>query len=172
MTDKEFEQCMIAMSAGDKDSLRHIYEAYLKLIYAGVYDILGQREEAEDVTAEFFIRLYSLSEKFKPGHGHRRWICAIARNMAVDRFRKINRDAFLERMMDSGKSGDLEEWMVNHMSLKEAMESLNPVEREVVDLKVAGGLTFKDISELLGKPMGTVTWLYSKAIRRLRRCML
>ena len=172
MTDREFEQCMSAMAAGDRDSLRHIYDAYLKLIYAVVYDTIGQREEAEDVTSEFFIKLYSIAGSYKPGNGHKKWLVTIARNMAVDRFRKINRDAFLERMMDSGKSGDLEEWMVNHMSLKEAMESLNPVEREVVDLKVAGGLTFKDISELLGKPMGTVTWLYSKAIRRLRRCML
>ena len=34
MTDREFEQCMSAMAAGDRDSLRHIYDAYLKLIYA------------------------------------------------------------------------------------------------------------------------------------------
>ena len=33
MTDREFEQCMSAMAAGDSDSLRHIYDAYLKLIY-------------------------------------------------------------------------------------------------------------------------------------------
>ena len=49
MTDREFEQCMSAMAAGDRDSLRHIYDAYLKLIYAVVYDAIGQREEAEDV---------------------------------------------------------------------------------------------------------------------------
>ena len=51
MTDREFEQCMSAMAAGDRDSLRHIYDAYLKLIYAVVYDTIGQREEAEDVTS-------------------------------------------------------------------------------------------------------------------------
>ena len=45
MTDREFEQCMSAMAAGDRDSLRHIYDAYLKLIYAVVYDTIGQREE-------------------------------------------------------------------------------------------------------------------------------
>ena len=45
MTDREFEQCMSAMAAGDRDSLRHIYDAYLKLIYAVVYDTIGQRED-------------------------------------------------------------------------------------------------------------------------------
>ena len=51
MTDKEFEQCMSAMAAGDRDSMRHIYDAYLKLIYAVVYDTIGQREEASSCTA-------------------------------------------------------------------------------------------------------------------------
>lgn len=67
MTDREFEQCMSAMAAGDRDSLRHIYDAYLKLIYAVVYDTIGQREEAEDVTSEFFIKLYSIAGSYKPG---------------------------------------------------------------------------------------------------------
>ena len=66
MTDREFEQCMSAMAAGDRDSLRHIYDAYLKLIYAVVYDTIGQREEAEDVTSEFFIKLYSIAGSY--GH--------------------------------------------------------------------------------------------------------
>ena len=87
MTDREFEQCMSAMAAGDRDSLRHIYDAYLKLIYAVVYDAIGQREEAEDVTSEFFIKLYSIAGSYKPGNGHKKWLVTIARNMAVDRIR-------------------------------------------------------------------------------------
>ena len=83
MTDREFEQCMSAMAAGDRDSLRHIYDAYLKLIYAVVYDTIGQREEAEDVTSEFFIKLYSIAGSYKPGNGHKKWLVTIARNMAV-----------------------------------------------------------------------------------------
>ena len=95
MTDREFEQCMSAMAAGDRDSLRHIYDAYLKLIYAVVYDTIGQREEAEDVTSEFFIKLYSIAGSYKPGNGHKKWLVTIARNMAVDRIRKIDREALV-----------------------------------------------------------------------------
>lgn len=172
MTDKEFEQCMSAMAAGDRDSLRYIYDAYLKLIYAVVYDIIGQREEAEDVTSEFFIKLYSIAGSYKPGNGHRRWIVTIARNMAVDRIRKIDREALVDEIPETAQGSSMEEYVVNRVSLKEVMESLRPDEREIVDLKVAGGFTFREISELVGKPMGTVTWLYNNAIKRLRRCRL
>ena len=104
MTDREFEQCMSAMAAGDSDSLRHIYDAYLKLIYAVVYDAIGQREEAEDVTSEFFIKLYSIAGSYKPGNGHKRWIVTIARNMAVDRIRKIDREALVDEIPETAQT--------------------------------------------------------------------
>ena len=126
MTDKEFEQCMSAMAAGDRDSLRHIYDAYLKLIYAVVYDTIGQREEAEDVTSEFFIKLYSVAGSYKPGNGHKKWLVTIARNMAVDRIRKIDREALVDEIPETGRSGSMEEQVVNSVSLKVAMESLKP----------------------------------------------
>ena len=143
------------MAAGDRDSLRHIYDAYLKLIYAVVYDTIGQREEAEDVTSEFFIKLYSIAGSYKPGNGHKKWLVTIARNMAVDRIRKIDREALVDEIPETGQSGRMEEQVVNSVSLK-----------------VAGGFTFREISEIVGKPMGTVTWLYNSAIKRLRRCRL
>ena len=149
MTDREFEQCMSAMAAGDRDSLRHIYDAYLKLIYAVVY-----------------------AGSYKPGNGHKKWLVTIARNMAVDRIRKIDREALVDEIPETGQSGSMEEQVVNSVSLKVAMESLKPDEREIVDMKVAGGFTFREISEIVGKPMGTVTWLYNSAIKRLRRCRL
>lgn len=172
MTDKEFERCMSAMAAGDRNSLRYVYDAYLKLIYAVVYDTIGQREEAEDVTSEFFIKLYSIAGSYKSGNGHRRWIVTIARNMAVDRIRKIDREALVDEIPEAAQTGSMEEQVVNSVSLRRAMESLKPDEREVVDLKVAGGFTFREISEMVEKPMGTVTWLYNNAIKRLRRCRL
>lgn len=41
MTDREFEQCMSAMAAGDSDSLRHIYDAYRSSYMHVVYDAIG-----------------------------------------------------------------------------------------------------------------------------------
>lgn len=172
MTDKEFEQCMSAMAKGDRNSLRQIYDAYLKLIYATVYNVIGHREEAEDITSEFFIKLYSIAESYKPGNGHKRWMVTIARNMAVDRIRKIDREALVDEIPETEQGSNMEEQVVNSVSLNVAMESLKPDEREIVDLKVAGGFTFREISEMVGKPMGTVTWLYNNAIKRLRRCRL
>ena len=65
-----------------------------------------------------------------------------------------------------------EDEIVNRMTLQQAVKILKPNEREVLDLKTVGGFTFKEISEMTGRPMGTVTWLYSEAIKKMRRCRL
>lgn len=56
------------------------------------------------------------------------------------------------------------------MTVKEALETLKPAERQIVSLKVLGELTFKEIAQCMKIPMGTVTWKYQNAIKKLRRC--
>ena len=58
MTDKEFEFAMSKIRQGDKQGLQEIYEAYISLIYAIVKDVLQNKESAEDVTSDFFIKLW------------------------------------------------------------------------------------------------------------------
>ena len=55
MTEHEFYTAIKGLAKGNKDMLHAIYDAYGRLIYTIVYDILKNREDAEDVTSEFFI---------------------------------------------------------------------------------------------------------------------
>ena len=59
-----FEKCIKDMANGDKQGLRMVYEAYAGYIYTVVYGILGSRENAEDVTSEFFIRLWERAGQY------------------------------------------------------------------------------------------------------------
>lgn len=56
------------------------------------------------------------------------------------------------------------------MSVSQALDTLKPSERQIVSLKVLGELTFKEIAQYMKIPMGTVTWKYQNAIKKLRRC--
>lgn len=186
MTDVQFEQCITRIVQGDKDGLRVIYEEYIGYIYAIVLDVLKSKENAEDISADFFIKLWSVAGSYRPGSGHRGWMARIARNMAIDFLRKHKREELNDRMEDAGDekesgsrgrsiySGDtaslVEEEVISDMSLQEALMQLNEKEREVIHLKIMADMTFKDIAELLHVPMGTITWRYQSAIKKLRRC--
>ncbi len=171
MTDKEFDGLMSAMADGSRTALKQIYEEYVKLVYAVIYDTIKSREEAEDIASEFFIKLFGIAGKYKSGNGHKKWLVTIARNMAIDRIRKLDREIVVDEFPEYSSTEDcFEEQAALRMTMKQAMESLKAEERQVLDLKVVGGFTFKDISELLDKPQGTVSWLYNNAIKKLRRC--
>ena len=60
--------------------------------------------------------------------------------------------------------------MVENMTIKQALDMLKPSERQIVSLKILGELTFKEIAQCMEIPMGTVTWKYQNAIKKLRRC--
>ena len=53
--------------------------------------------------------------------------------------------------------------------MEQVLTSLNVKEKEIIHLKIVGELTFKEIAELLHIPIGTVTWNYQNAIKKIRR---
>ena len=184
MNEHQFEDAVARMVRGDKTALKEIYEAYVGYIYRIVYEILQSRENAEDVTSDFFIRLWEKAGQFKPGNGHRGYLAVMARNMAIDYLRKYRREELTALLQDieseeekgtgrfpaQSKDGGVEETVVGEMSVDQALATLKPGERQIVSLKVLGGLTFREIAKTLGIPMGTVTWKYQNAIKKLRRC--
>lgn len=181
MTDKEFQSAIRKLLKGDKDGLRLIYEAYVRLIYAVVYDTVGSKEDAEDITSDFFIKLIRVADSFKMGSPHKTWLVTIAKNMAIDHIRKRNREVLeidnttddenTPRQWEDTARGSVEDTVAMSSDMAQAMEALEPREKEIIDLKLVGQFKFKEIAEMMGIPMGTVTWLYNQGIKKLRRCL-
>ncbi len=186
MTEEKFSEYIQAMNRGDKDGLRQVYEEYVSYIYGIVRSLLASREEAEDVTSEFFIKLWEKSDSYRAGNGHKGWMATIARNLAIDTLRKKRREEPVDFQMREGSGEEdcteaasralhatdgksVEEEVVGSLTVKEAFSLLKEPEREVVHLKIMSGMTFQEIADLLGSPMGTVTWRYREAMKKLRR---
>ncbi len=96
MEDREFDLCMSRLKEGDKEALHEIYTALGSYIYHFVLGILRSKEDAEDITSEFFIRLWRNADKYKPGNGYKTYITTIARNMAIDHLRSKGRESLIE----------------------------------------------------------------------------
>lgn len=179
MTDELFNQAMERVKHKDRDALRAIYEDYVGFVFHVVLDMVRQQEAAEDITSEFFIRLYEKADQYRPGTGHRGYLATIARNMTIDYIRKNQKEQLLDlpEGEDDAPDNDIpdlnsktpEEEVVSECSVEEALSKLKPIYRQIVTMKVLGDMTFKEISEVLNIPMGTVTWNYQDAIKQLRR---
>lgn len=180
MTDIQFETAMQKIRSGDKHGLQEIYEEYIGLIYAIVKDILKSKENAEDVTSDFFIRLWDKADTFQSGRGHKTWITTIARNMAVDYLRKYGKEEVREFMEESeveeavkgGAASDspVEREVLSDMTIAEALSGLKENEKQIMNMKILGEMTFQEIAGTLRISIGTVTWRYQNAVKKLRRC--
>lgn len=192
MTDQQYDICIEEICSGKKEGLKRIYEAYMPYIYRLIMEILKNKEDAEDVTSEFFIRIWNTAEQYQKGRGHKAYISSIARNMCIDFLRKKNREIPVDLSGESeqeenearsrsrqeeftaGKSSeeyteDFSNRVVENMTLKQVMTFLTDVEREILYLKFSGGFKFREIAEIQRRPIGTVTWSYQSAIRKLKR---
>ena len=174
MNDQEFEKNIGRIRRNDKDGLREIYEDYCPLIYSVVWEILGSREDSEDVTSDFFIRLWDIADTYRPGKGHRAWMITIARNLAIDFLRKRKRESLTGEIPDYLQAGEdsCEEQLCQKLGLAQALMTLKEEERQIVNLKILGELTFREIASVLKKPQGTVAWYYRTAIRKLKEVQL
>jgi len=170
LEDLEFEVCITEIQKGEKDGLKKIYQAYVSLIYSVIYDMVGQKEDAQDITSDFFIRLWERADSYRFGGKHKAWLITIARNMTIDFLRKRNRELPMDEVPEPEQEvEDVSEEVVGNLSIKEAMEHLKPEEQEILDLKILGGFTFQEIADIVHRPIGTVSWLYRQGINKLKK---
>ena len=173
LTQEKFADCINRIKNKDKSGLKDIYDEYLGYIYPIIYGIVNQKENAEDVTQDFFVKLYSMAETMELKDSHKTFLATIARNMAIDFVRKNSRsiavDDFVEEGIEPVSNDKVEETVIGDMTVTEALATLSEKERTVVSMKILSDMTFNEISEALQIPMGTVTWRYQEAIKKLRR---
>ena len=116
MDERQFEISVARMVQGDKTGLKEIYENYAGYIYRIIYEVLRNKENTEDVTSEFFIRLWNKAEQFRPGCGHKGYMATMARNMAIDFLRKYRREELTSLLQDLGEEPGEEESHRNFIS--------------------------------------------------------
>ena len=176
MTNEQFDACMRQIQAGDKVGLKMIYEEYKAYIFAVMRSVCPGQEDAEDLAVDFFVRLWQQAGSYRPGSGHKTWMTKIARNMAIDHVRRSGREVLTEevRQTEDGEltSPSAEDEALETMTFKEAIGTLSPVKQQIMVMKIAGQMTFEEISQILGIPLGTVTWHYQDSLKRLRRVAL
>ena len=174
MENRLFDDCMLRVVQGDKEALHMIYEAYAGSLFHFILGIVGSYQDAEDLTSELFLKLWKQADSYKPGNGHRQWLHTLARNLAVDHLRAHQREipndpeTMAQTLTETAEEPAKE--VLGNLSVKQALDTLNPSEREVIHLKIVAGLTFSQIAAMLEIPMGTITWRYRQGINRLRRC--
>lgn len=133
----------------------------------------GAREEVDDLVQDTFIRAFQSLDGFRAESSFRTWLFTIERRLLLDRRRAEKRRPSRVEVQEDDASTEYDalDAMVAGESanrVREAMRKLSPTQREVFALRVAQGLSYKEIAELVGTTEGAARVHYHNAMRAVK----
>lgn len=167
---------LLASSRGDVQAFAQVYDAVAPRVFGLASRILRDPHQAEEVTQEVMLQLWSSSGDFDPARGSAiAWVMTLAHRRAVDRVRSSDahrrRDAVHAR--ESHQDPVDETATAAHASMeaqmvRTALAELSPPQREAIELAYFGGHTHTEVARLLQVPLGTAKSRIRDGLLRLR----
>ena len=177
-TDEELVERSIE---GDRDSFNQLILRWERPIYALAYRVIGREDDARDVVQETFLRGFRAIKGFKRQAKFSSWLYRIALNLCRDWIRRERRTPIvptpegvdpmeMAAEIDPGPTVEEMAWRGElTRAVEQAMKRLPEEQRTAIILKEYHGLTFQEISVLLGCPLSTVKTRLYQGLSVLRR---
>ena len=165
----------IRASKGESAAFGLLYDRHVAAIYRYVYYRVRDDAEAEDLTSDVFMRALKAMPRYEPRQAFLAWLYRIARNAVIDRARKGNRQVSFEDALEHpgvDKIVEPDAEILAHSdsaTLRDALQKLTPLQREVVVLRFLEGYSTLEIAGMVGKREGTVRGIQFRAIGALRQ---
>ena len=153
---------------GNKESIENLYKKYNKMRYGVAFGILKNKEDSEDIVQTVFSKLYTIDKEKMPKDKEATWLYTVTKNEALLFLRKKSDAYDLEQVYNVENQNNEINELIDKENYNQLINKLDSKEKEIVSLKVISNFSFKQISELLGEPTGTVKWRYYKSIYALR----
>ena len=163
----ECEKAILKIASGDNEALRVIHKYMNRQIYAVAYSVLRDFALSDDVVQETYIKIMEKAVFYEKETKARAWILSIARNIAIDIYRKRAFD-FPSAEIEEDEPHFDEGSVLVSMEVKRALDSLDDEERQIITMKIYAGLKHKEIAPLLDINEEACKKKYQRAIAKLR----
>ncbi|MFA5006456.1 MAG: RNA polymerase sigma factor [Candidatus Izemoplasmatales bacterium] len=165
------ERLVRRLKDGDRAVFDEIYERTRKTVYYSVLPILRDRSLADDIVQDCYMKMLDSIGNYTEKN-FLAYLVTIARNLALNEYRRRRRtvytDADIDDLAPFSYESPLEIRAGNEAIIRKALSALDEDEKAVFLLHNVSDLPHREIALVLGKPIGTVTWLYSRAVRKVR----
>ncbi len=162
------EDLMAAVASGDETALTALIDRYAANVHAYLLRHCGNREDADDLLQETWVRVARSARSFDTARRFRSWIYGIATNLARDLFRRrMTRERAL-RDLSTHPPEEPGADSVDRGELRERIAELPENMRAVLLLRYYEGMSEAEMAEALEIPRGTVKSRLHAALRRLR----
>lgn len=169
---------------GDEEAFGTLVRRYQRRLTAFLSQLVGDLELARELSQEAFIRAWSALGRFDPRYRFSTWLFRIAHNLGIDQLRRRRlKTVSLHRTDSDGDEvemvvADHEKDPLGHLEntalaseLRDVIDGLRPEYRELILLRHFGGLSYQEIADFKGMPLGTVKNKLFRAHSVLRKAL-
>ncbi len=170
---KGMKEMILRAKNGDRSAFDTLYNTYAIPVYRYVFLRLRNVNDAEDITQETFMKAYQAIERYSDETGNMLpYLFTIARNLLINHTKKKRPEVYLPEEMNkhegSEQASDLAMARERTEEIRSAMSQLSETEREIVELKFFGELSYTEIAEILGKREDAIRQHVARSIKKMR----
>lgn len=153
------------LKSGNMDLFDDFYELTKKQVYVAIINIIKNKTICEDIMQDTYLKFLNNIHKYKDKTNVIAFIVTIARNLAINEYNKNKKEVHYDLSL-------YEEEIVSKTEetplLDLVYETLSRIELEVFILHVIDDLKHREIAKIMKKPLGTITWIYNKALKKMK----
>jgi RNA polymerase sigma-70 factor, ECF subfamily len=174
---------------GSEKAYRELLDRYQRPVFSLIYRMMRDRELAEDLAQETFVKVFNNLEKYNPKYKFSSWIFKIASNLAIDNLRKkepktvsldgsryarTDDEVAASRISVASEDEDPEQLLLAKelgAEIESAIGSLRAEYRTAILLRHVEGRPYEEIAEIMEVPLGTVKTYIHRARSELRELL-
>jgi len=163
-------EIIASVISGDKEAYRHVVEKYKQRAYYIALGFVRDPDTAMDISQMAFIKAYKNLKRFDLERPFFPWFYRILRNLSLDHIKRARRISEIpledvQILSDEREDRDMKE------ALLKAIDELPVEQQEIILLRYFEGLSYKEIAETVGKPIGTVMSSLHYSKRKLKNTL-
>ena len=167
---------LLRVAAGDQRAFGDLYDLIAPRMLGLVRHVLRDHAQSEEVVQEVLLEVWQTAPRFDPNKGKAvTWMLTMAHRRAIDRVRSAQssrvrdtRIGIRDLVREYDSVAESVEIRIEHDRVEKALGRLTELQKQAVELAYYGGYSHREVSDLLGVPMGTVKTRLRDGMMRLR----
>lgn len=151
-----------------EENFNELYNEFSNLVYRIAFSILKNKDNSEDIKQIVFLKIWKMNKEILPDKNEASWLYAVTKNEAITFLKKQKNTINIDEIYYISDECDNIFNVEDKESYNKIISALDKREQEIVSLKVISNLSFRQISQILGEPIGTIQWRYYKAVHSLK----
>jgi RNA polymerase sigma-70 factor, ECF subfamily len=163
---ENMRQVIIELKQRNYKNFDTFYAATKKQVFFAVITIIKDENLAEDLIQDTYLKFLENIDYVNEQGNVKAYLTKIARNLAINMYNKRKKEIIDNEQFEYMPSN--EPIPYDEQAIFQILEILEDEEKEIVVMHVINELKFREIADIVEKPLGTVLWIYNKAIKKLK----